>query len=169
MTLLPNITLGEVDASWAFNKLFAVQLEGLTRFGKDPATGTTWKDQNAFWGKAFIGPSGHTGDAQLELGFVGAGLNSIGPHNEINGTTDYQQFYFNGSGSGYQISYAAGHYFFGPGAEVSLVYEGYRINPSAAITGISGPGCALANGAAAGCYATRDDGRAIFLQTLLSF
>lgn len=172
---IPSVALGEVDATWAFNKIFQVQLEGLTRFGNDPSTGTTWKDQNAFWGKAFIGPSGHTGDASLELGFIGAGQNSLGPHNEVNGTPDYEQLYFNGNPNGYQIAYAGAHYYFGPGAKVSLFYEGYRINPSAALTSISGPvaagagPCVLANGVNAGCYATRDDGRAIFLQTLLSF
>ncbi|HEV3156616.1 MAG TPA: S-layer homology domain-containing protein [Candidatus Baltobacteraceae bacterium] len=181
ITQLQNVPVGSIDASWTFNKAVQLQVEGIHRFGKDPSTGANWTDANAAWGKLFLGPTApKSGNANIELGLIGVGENSVGLHNEINGTTDYQQLYFNGNPSGYQIGYGGVNYYFGTGAKVSLIYQGYRINPSANLTSLqgptSGPSAGVCNIAApdgavvnAGCYATHDDGRAIFLQTLLSF
>ncbi len=162
-----HVNVGSVDAAYSFNKDLTLQVEGLHRFGKDNF-GNTWKDANAFWGKAFLGPTApKEGNAYLELGFIGSGQNSLNGHTEVLGTPDYQNFYFNNP-NGYQIAYGGLHYFFSPGAQVGLFYEGWRLNPNDYIQlpaqGAPGSPCA-----AGGCYITRDDGRAIFLQTLLAF
>jgi hypothetical protein len=156
----PNIAIGSIDAIYAFSPKFSVEAEGLQRFGKDPFTGSNWDGKNAYWVKAFLGDTApKSGNSYLDAGFIYAGLNSTGPHNEVEGTPDYQQF-FVGNPNGYQIGYVGVHRYVGANTQVGLVYQGYTLRNDLHVnTSLGLPGAILRH----------DDANALFLETKLAF
>jgi hypothetical protein len=139
----------------------SLEAEGLERFGNDPFTHTTWKQNLAFWAQAKIGAyAPHRGGAYLEGGYIGAGLNSTGAHNAIVNGTNYEGQYL-GNPNGYQIGYVGAHYWFSQYARIGLVYNAYDL--------LSGTAYPLGSATCPGCYMTHDIGQGVFLQTTLSF
>ncbi|MDE2572290.1 MAG: hypothetical protein KGM44_07175, partial [bacterium] len=150
------LAVGSVNASYDFTPNFKVAAEFLHRFGKDPV-GNTWKDNDSFWGEGTLGPTGaQRGNSYLEGGFISSGFNSNGPHTEIVGTPDYQQFYFSNP-NGYNIGYVALHHWFSDNARVGVVFQGWGVK-----NGIDIP-------LGGGYFISKDSGTGVFLQTLISF
>lgn len=153
-----NIAIGSLDAIYAFSPKFSVEAEAIQRFGDDPFTGDTWDGKNAYWVKAFLGDTApKSGNVYLDAGYIHAGLNSTGPHNEVAGTPDYQQFYILNP-NGYQIGYVGVHRFIGANTQVGVVYQGYRLKNDLHVNG-AGPDGILRH----------DDANALFLETKLAF
>ncbi|TAM59634.1 hypothetical protein EPN52_07335 [bacterium] len=151
------VAVGSVDASYRFSPEFSLAAEALARLGNDPATGSRWKDNGAFWVAGTYGKTGgHEGNNYSDFGFVSSGFNSNGPHTEIVGTPDYQQFYFNNP-NGYNIAYIGLHHWFSDYARVGVVYQHYGVK-----NGIDIP-------LGGGYYISKDSGDGLYLQTLVSF
>jgi hypothetical protein len=154
-----NIAIGSLDAIWNVNPTLTLEAEAIQRFGKDPFTGSNWDGKNAYWIKGFLGNTApKSGNSYLDAGFIYAGLNSTGPHNEVEGTPDYQQF-FVGNPNGYQIGYLGVHRFVGANTQVGLVYQGYSLRKEFhANYGVLGD-----------AILRHDDAQALFLETKLAF
>lgn len=151
------IAVGSVNASYQFTPQFSLAAELLTRFGNDPATGSRWKDNGAFWIQGSLGNTGaKSGNSYGEFGVISSGFNSNGPHTEIEGTPDYQQLYFNNP-NGYNIGYVGLHHWFSNNARVGVVYQAWGVKP-----GIDIP-------LGGGYYISKDSGTGLFLQSLISF
>ncbi len=162
-----NIEVGTAFARFANPTLLgkysgiSLEAEGLMRFGNDPFTRTTWKQNLAFWAQGKIGAyAAHRGGAYLEAGYIGAGLNSTGAHNAIVNGTNYEGQYL-GNPNGYQIAYVGAHYWFSNYARIGLIYNAYDLLP-----GTTYP---LGTATCPGCFATHDIGQGVFLNTTLSF
>ncbi len=160
----PNISIASVDAIYAFNSKASLEGEAMQRFGKDPFTGNTWGGNFAYWIKAYLGDTApKSGNSYLDGGYINAGLNSTGPHNEVAGTPDYQQFFI-GNPNGYQIGYVGAHHFIGSNAQVGVVWQTWHLKNSVLPINYSIGGVAQTNG-----YLKKDDAQAIFLETRLAF
>jgi hypothetical protein len=157
------IELGSVDVGYTLNKLFGVKAEFLHRFGNNPTTTTSWTGANALWAQGTAGASASkSGNSYLDFGYITAGLNSTGPHTEIEGTPDYQQFFIN-NGNGYKIAYVGIHHYFATNAQIGLILQGWGLN-SATL-----PVNYLAGGVETPGFIKNDKGQAIFLETRLAF
>jgi hypothetical protein len=157
------IELGSVDVGYTFSPLFGVKAEFLRRFGKDPTTTTSWTGANALWAQGTAGKSASkSGNSYLDFGYITAGLNSTGPHTEIEGTPDYQQFFIN-NGNGYKIAYVGLHHYFATNAQIGLIVQGWGLN-SATL-----PVNYLSGGVETPGFVKNDKGQAIFLETRLAF
>jgi len=157
------VEIGSVDAGYTFSPLFGVKAEFLHRFGKDPTTTTSWTGANALWAQGTAGKSaGKSGNSYLDFGYITAGLNSTGPHTEIEGTPDYQQFFIN-NGNGYKIAYVGLHHYFANNAQIGLIVQGWGLN-SATL-----PVNYLAGAVPTAGFVKNDKGQAIFLETRLAF
>lgn len=156
------IAVGSFDAGYTFSPLFNVNAEFLHRFGTSPVGGS-WTGANALWAQGTAGASaGKTGNSYLDFGYIYAGLNSTGPHNEVEGTTDYQQFFINNP-NGYKIAYVGIHHYFATNAQIGVVVQGWGLNsatlPVNYLVGtVETPG-----------FVKNDKGQAIFLETRLAF
>jgi hypothetical protein len=156
------LATGSVDVGYAFSPLFGVNAEFLHRFGNSPVGGS-WSGANALWANATAGKfDGKTGHSYLDLGAIYAGLNSTGPHTEVEGTTDYQQFFVNNL-NGYKLGYVGLHYFFATNAQIGLIVQGWGLN------GTSLPVNYLTGEVATPGIVKNDKGQAIFLETRLAF
>ena len=162
-----NLQIGTAFARYANPTLLgknsgvSLEAEGLLRFGKDPFTGTDWKQNGAFWVQGKIGAyAAHRGGAYLEGGFIASGLNSTGAHNAIVNGTNYEGQYL-GNPNGYQIGYVGAHYWFSQFGRIGIVYNAYDLLP-----GTTYP---LGSATCPGCYATHDIGQGVFLQTTIAF
>jgi hypothetical protein len=160
----PNIAIGSLDAIYQVNSKLAVEGEAIQRFGKDPFTGDTWDGKNAYWVKAFLGDTApKSGNSYIDGGFIYAGLNSTGPHNEVEGTPDYQQFFI-ANPNGYQIGYLGAHHYIGANTSVGLIWQSYHLKSDLPVNITAGP---LAG--TPGNYLHKDDAQALFLETKLAF
>jgi S-layer homology domain len=162
-----NLQVGSVFARYANPTLLgkfagvSLEAEGLMRFGKDPFTGSNWKQNGAVWVQGKIGSyTAHRGGAYLEAGYIGAGLNSTGAHNAIVNGVNYEN-QFLGNPNGYQIGYVGAHYWFSQYGRIGIIYNAYDLLP-----GTTYP---LGTATCPGCYMTHDIGQGVFLQTTLSF
>ena len=162
-----NIEIGTLFARYAnpdqFGKNLGLSLEaeGLTRFGKDPFTGSQWAQAQAGWVQAKFGSyNARQFASYLEGGFIQAGLNSTGQDTAIINGPNYES-QFLGDPNGYRIGYIGAHYWFSKFGRIGLVYNAYDLIP-----GTTYP---AGSATCPGCYLTHDIGRAIFLQTVLSF
>jgi hypothetical protein len=165
------LTVGSVDAGYAFSPFFGLKAEFAHRFGNNPLGGGNWNGPNAFWGQGTLGSSGKTGANYADFGYITAGANSTSVHTEIEGTPDYQQFFINNP-NGYKIGYFGIHHFFSDKAQIGLIYQGYGLNGNNVIPIDSyafGTGAGRVVTPCLGCYIRRDDGQALFLETRLSF
>lgn len=162
-----NIAVGTLFARYAnpnqFGKNLGLSLEaeGLTRFGKDPFTGTQWAQAQAGWVQAKLGSyNARQFGSYLEGGFIQAGLNSTSEHTAIINGPNYES-QFLGDPNGYRIAYVGAHYWFSKFGRVGLIYNAYDLIP----------GTTFPAGSATcpGCFLTHDIGQGIFLQTVLSF
>jgi hypothetical protein len=156
------LAVGSVDAGYTFSPLFGVNAEYLHRFGNSPVGGS-WSGANALWAQGTAGKSaGKNGNSYLDFGYIYAGQNSTGPHTEIEGTTDYQQFFINNL-NGYKLGYIGIHHYFATNAQIGLIFQGWGLNNSTLpvnyLTGtVETPG-----------FIKNDKGQAIFLETRLAF
>jgi hypothetical protein len=162
-----NIAIGTLFARYTnpdqFGKNLGLSLEaeGLTRFGKDPFTGNAWQQAQAGWVQVKVGNyAPRQFSSYLEGGFIQAGLNSTGQDTAIVNGTNYES-QFLGDPNGYRIGYVGLHYWFSKFGRVGLVYNAYDLIP-----GTTYP---VGTATCPGCYLTHDIGRAVFLQTVLSF
>ena len=162
-----NLQVGTVFARYANptllgkNSGLSLEAEGLMRFGKDPFTGSNWKQNGAVWVQGKLGAyAAHRGGAYLEAGYIGAGLNSTGAHNAIVNGTNYEG-QFLGNPNGYQIAYVGAHYWFSQFARIGLVYNAYDL--------LAGTTYPLGSATCPGCFATHDIGQGLFLNTTLAF
>ena len=164
-----NLAVGSVDAGYNFSKYFSLKGEFSHRFGNNPIGGASWDQPNAFWGKGILGATGKTGNSYSDFGYIHAGINSTSVHTQLTGTGDYQQFFINNP-NGYNIGYVGLHHFFSDKAQVGLVYQTYGLHTTIPIDSYSfGTGPAKVTTPCLGCVIRRDDGRALFLETRLSF
>jgi hypothetical protein len=162
-----NLQYGSVFARYANptllgkNSGLSLEAEGMMRFGKDPFTGSDWKQNGAFWVQGKLGAyAAHRGGAYLEAGYIGSGLNSTGAHNAIVNGTNYEG-QFLGNPNGYQIGYVGAHYWFSQFGRIGIVYNAYDLLP-----GTTYP---LGTATCPGCYATHDIGQGVFLNTTIQF
>jgi hypothetical protein len=162
-----NIDIGTIFARYAnpdqFGKNLGLSLEaeGLTRFGKDPFTGSQWAQAQAGWVQAKFGSfNARQFGSYLEGGFIQAGLNSTGVDTAIINGPNYES-QFLGDPNGYRIGYVGVHYWFSKYGRIGLVYNAYDLIP-----GTTYP---VGSATCPGCFLTHDTGRAVFLQTVLSF
>jgi hypothetical protein len=162
-----NIEIGTLFARYADPNAFgknlglSLEAEGLTRFGKDPFTGSSWAQSQAGWVQAKFGSyNARQFGSYLEGGFIQAGLNSTGQDTAIVNGPNYES-QFLGDPNGYRIGYVGAHYWFSKFGRIGLVYNAYDLIP-----GTTYP---VGSATCPGCYLTHDIGRAVFLQTVLSF
>lgn len=159
-----NIAIGSLDAIYNFNSKFSVEAEAIQRFGKDPFTGTTWTGKNAYWVKATLGDvAPKSGNSYLDGGFIYAGVNSTGPHTEVEGTPDYQQFFINNP-NGYQIGYIGAHHYVGANTQIGLIYQGYSLRNDLHVNYTQTGTVGAING-----ILHHDDANALFFETRLAF
>jgi hypothetical protein len=153
-----NIAIGSLDAIYQFTPKFSVEAEAIQRFGKDPFTNSAWTGKNAYWVKAALGDTAPTsGNNYLDAGYIYAGLNSTGPHNEVEGTPDYQQFFLSNP-NGYAVEYVGVHHYVGANTQVGLVYQGYNLKKDLYFN--FGPYARILH---------KDDAQALFFETKLAF
>jgi S-layer homology domain len=178
-TVGTNLTVGSVDAGYAFGKNLSVAGEYAHRFGANPLTGSGWNQADAYWAKGLIGSTQTTGSNYVDLGYIHAGLNSTSVHNSIEEnavgdyptlrTGDYQQFFLNNP-NGYNIVYLGAHHLFSERARIGLVYQAYGLHTAIPIDSyFFGSGAARVVTPCLGCVIQHDDGRALFVETRLSF
>jgi hypothetical protein len=139
----------------------SLEAEGNMRFGNDPFTGSTWKQNTAYWVQGKLGaynPAIHK--AYLEGGFIAAGFNSISGHTSIINGTSYDG-QFQGNPNGYQIAYGGIHYWFSNYGRIGLVYQYSDL--------LSGTDYPVASATCPGCYLTHDLGQGLFVQSWLQF
>jgi hypothetical protein len=154
------LAVGSFDASYAFGSMFGVSAEFLHRFGNSPFGGS-WTGANSLWAQGTAGPTaGKSGNSYLDFGYIYSGLNSNGPHTEIEGTPDYQQFFLNNP-NGYKIAYVGLHHYFATNAQIGVIIQGWGLN------GTTLP-VVYGTGATPG-FLSNDKGQAIFLETRLAF
>jgi hypothetical protein len=72
-----SIPLGGVIASWEFHPKWSITYEGAERFGNDPATGASWKDNLAAHAILAYGALAKPGDSLVELEYSNTGKNSL--------------------------------------------------------------------------------------------
>jgi hypothetical protein len=154
------LAMGSVDAGYTFSPLFSVNAEFLHRFGNSPLGGS-WSGANSLWAQGTAGKSASKpGNSYLDFGYIYAGLNSTGPHSELVGTPDYQQFFINNL-NGYKLGYVGLHYYFATNAQIGLILQGWGLNGSSLPVN-------YADNTKAG-FVTNDKGQGIFLETRLAF
>jgi hypothetical protein len=154
------LAMGSVDAGYTFSPLFSVNAEFLHRFGNSPVGGS-WSGANSVWAQGTAGKSAaKSGNSYLDFGYIYAGLNSTGPHSELVGTPDYQQFFINNL-NGYKLGYVGLHYYFATNAQIGLILQGWGLNGSSLPVN-------YADNTQAG-FVTNDKGQGIFLETRLAF
>lgn len=158
------VEIASVDAGYTFSPLFGVKAEFLHRFGKDPTTSANFSGPNALWAQGTAGASASkSGNSYLDFGYITAGLNSTGPHTEIEGTPDYQQFFIN-NGNGYKIAYVGIHHYFATNAQIGLIVQGWGLNSATLpVNYLTGAGVETPG------FIKNDKGEAIFLETRLAF
>lgn len=155
-----NLSVGTIYGRYTTPKL-SLEAEGLMRFGKDPFTGATWKQNNALWLQAKYGQyTPKANRSYVEGGLAWSGFNSTGMHNGIVSATNYEG-QFLGNPNGYQIGYAGVQYWFSQFARIGLVYNAYNL--------LHGTTYPVASALCAGCFLTQDKSNALFLQTYLQF
>jgi hypothetical protein len=156
------ISVGSAYLAYNPTQNLSLRVEGLHRFGNDPFTGKGWTDPNAVWADARYGMLSGTMSrgGYVEGGYINAGFNSLSGHNNIISTTNYQQFYI-GNANGYQMGYAALHYWLSQNFRLSVGSFGYDVRPGTTIPASSAT--------CPGCYITHDNGQAYFVQSLLQF
>jgi hypothetical protein len=156
------LAVGSFDAGYVFSPLFQVNAEFLHRFGNSPFGGS-WTGPNSFWGQGTAGNStGKLGNSYFDFGYITSGVNSNGPHTEIEGTPDYQQFFLNNP-NGYKIAYIGLHHYFATNAQIGLIFQGWGLNGASLPITYTG----LTTGTPG--FISRDQGQAIFLETRLAF
>jgi hypothetical protein len=161
-----NIPIGSINLSYAFTPQFLVQAEAMQRFGKNPITHNDWDGKNAYWVKAYLGNTApKAGNQYLDGGWINAGTNSTGPHNEVGGTPDYQQFYINNP-NGYAIGYLGAHRFIGNNAQLGLVWQAWNLKNQLPVAAFVGGGLVQNSPFA---YLQHDNGQALFVETKVSF
>ena len=150
---------GSINAEYKVNKKIALQGELSRHFGKDPTTGNQYIQPYAFWGKGFYGnTSAAINHNYGEVGYITAGVNGLSAHSSTFGQgDDYQQFYLNNL-DGYHVAYAGVHHYFSDNARVGLVYQRSALN-----SGVNLPTTVP------GFRVTKDQGQALFLETVLQF
>jgi hypothetical protein len=139
----------------------SLEAEGNYRFGDDPFTGTTWKQNLAYWVQGKLGaynPSIHK--AYLEGGYIAAGFNSISGHTSIINGTSYDGQY-QSNPNGYQMAYGGIHYWFSNYGRIGLVYQYSDL--------LNGTNYPVASATCPGCFLTHDLGQGFFVQSWLQF
>lgn len=155
------ISVGSVFIGYNPTPQIRLSAEGLHRFGNDPFTGREWQQSDALWLQGQYGNiTGVPNRGYVEGGYIQAGFNSLSGHTNVNGTTNYEQFYL-ANPNGYRMGYAAAHYWVSQNFRISLGWFGYDLIPGTTIpaSSVTCPGC----------YIAKDAGQAFFLQSLLQF
>jgi hypothetical protein len=159
-----NLTEGAAFGRYAgsINGLgVSLEAEGNYRFGNDPFTGSTWKQNTAYWVQGKLGaynPAIHR--AYVEGGYIAAGFNSVSGHTSIINGTSYDGQY-QGDPNGYQIAYGGVHYWFSQYGRIGFVYQYSDL--------LNGTNYPVASAACPGCFLTHDEGQGIFVQSWLQF
>jgi hypothetical protein len=150
---------GSIYADLKLVKKLDLQGEVARHMGKDPISGASYIQPVSFWGKAFYGnTTAGVNHNYGEAGLIIAGVNGLSQHSETYGQgDDYQQFYLQNL-DGYHVFYAGAHHYISDNARVGLVYQRSALNP----------GVNLLN-PVSGFRVTKDQGQALFLETVLQF
>ncbi len=154
--------VGSLSAVYAPTHLLQFAVEGLTRFGKDPTTGSAWRDNKAVWAQALIGksaPGEHTNYA--ELGFIGTGYNSTLPLESFVNGTPFYPYYYSTQTNDRHLLYAGLHHWLNPNLRLGLVYLNWGLNVPLPLA----PNANVPRGS----YMTQNDNRALFWNTQMSF
>lgn len=158
-----NLAVGAIGASYQFAPVLSAQIQGLTRFGNDPTTGTGWKDNNAIWGQLLVGHSAAVAnDNYAELGYIGTGAHSvINQETFLNGTPWYTNYY-TGQANDRKMVYVGVHHWLNPFMRIGVNYQYWGLNTPIPLfsSGTSVP---------AGSYLMNNDNRALFLNSFMQF
>lgn len=140
---------------------FSLEAEGSYRFGNDPNTGTNWQQPYAVWVQGKLGWYNPTPfRPYLEAGYIGAGYNSLSPHNAITNGTSYD-IQYQANAAGYALAYVGLHYWFSKYGRIGVIYQASDV--------LNGTTIPVASGTYAGTYLTHDISNGVFLQTWLQF
>jgi hypothetical protein len=156
------LAAGSIAATYKFSPLATVAVEALERFGKDPTTNATWKDNRAIWIQGLLGNStAADGNTYGELGYAGTGYNSvINGNTGLNGTPFYT-YYYTGQANDRRMTYGSLFHYVGNNMRVGLTYLNWGLNvPEPLVPSTSIP---------QGSSLQTNDNRALFLQTLVQF
>jgi hypothetical protein len=152
-TATTQIATGTLSLTQYIGSTMKVSAEMGHRFGTDPWTGVAWQGSNIY-GVAFDYASGgmtrpgpiFSGGVKnsnvLEIAWVNAGFNGVGPDAGPAGTTPYQMFYF-GSVNGYQYSWITVGHWFSNIFHTTLTYHLFSTLPgqSQPAGSVTCPGC----------------------------
>lgn len=160
--LLANLAVGTLGASYQLTPGLNIAVQGLTRFGKDPGTGSNWTDNNAFWGQLLVGhAAGAANTNYAELGYIGTGAHSvINAETFLNGAPFYT-FYYTGQANDRKMGYIGLHHWLSNNMRVGVNYMYWGLNTPIPL--VPGPG--IPNGS----YMLNNDNRALFLNTFTQF